>query len=692
MRRQSLALAVSVAAFGVLASGGQVEAGSTSPYYRRRPPLPLKADGSRVQEADFQRSADAIDLSQVRVAPYPAVPGDLATYNRLFDARAAARSSPRSPASGSGATPIPHSFGPPNDLVEFKRGIFGAPNHNVLGAKALAAMAYSEYFPQNSRPELGEMLEEAISLASPGWCGTFGPGIDGTSDVLGRKSEGNYDMNQMHLLPLAYRLLRPAPAGVARALITLLLARGDPPPFRTTSRLSPAARPPNDWSRAATSARSDAQGHRRDREPHPHDAGHPLPHEPAALPENARPEHDNRRNGGDGRPSCFDLVLSLLRNILRGDFSEYNAKHYQEETRRALLNLCSYAYDHEVRLAARMVLDYVAARYAVTSNDLRRMVPFRRRNEGENVSLLGHWSDDACPRGEVTPSPYEGVMDVGLLDWQLGSDPLVRFFALQAGNTRAFERPNLKRKPPFADEGCNNDVVRPGPWAVADGGHELVIEALSDYRLPPSIHDLFVNDAHRRFFQRLQRFYFPEEAGGDRNCNHYEINASSPSYLITAGSKPCGYAIFPGLSQFFKPSTQFQQIGVAVPTSFIPTGSAAGVATPNARDVVQLSSFSDEAKGTYRPNEDLPWPPVAITRNAVANYCVAPDFACGHRLYLPAWVEQPERSGRGLPVRESAGARRGRPADGAARLLSRLLRAERVRRSGSARHLAAPRG
>ena len=54
-------------------------------------------------------------------------------------------------------------------------------------------------------------------------------------------------------------------------------------------------------------------------------------------------------------------------------------------------------------------------------------------------------------------------MDVGLLDWQLGSDPLVRFFALQAGNTRAFERPNLKRKPPFADEGCNNDVVRPGP-------------------------------------------------------------------------------------------------------------------------------------------------------------------------------------------------------------------------------------
>ena len=226
MRRQSLALAVSVAAFGVLASGGQVEAGSTSPYYRRRPPLPLKADGSRVQEADFQRSADAIDLSQVRVAPYPAVPGDLATYNRLFDARAAATVFTAVAGIRKWGDPDPHSFGPPNDLVEFKRGIFGAPNHNVLGAKALAAMAYSEYFPQNSRPELGEMLEEAISLASPGWCGTFGPGIDGTSDVLGRKSEGNYDMAQMHLLPLVYRYYDQLQPASRERLITLLLARG----------------------------------------------------------------------------------------------------------------------------------------------------------------------------------------------------------------------------------------------------------------------------------------------------------------------------------------------------------------------------------------------------------------------------------------------------------------------------------
>ena len=69
------------------------------------------------------------------------------------------------------------------------------------------------------------------------------------------------------------------------------------------------------------------------------------------FPRTRSDEHDNRRNGGDGLPSCFSLVLHLLREVLRADFSEYNAKPYQEETRWALLDLCAYAYDAEVRLA-----------------------------------------------------------------------------------------------------------------------------------------------------------------------------------------------------------------------------------------------------------------------------------------------------------------------------------------------------
>ena len=87
-------------------------------------------------------------------------------------------------------------------------------------------------------------------------------------------------------------------------------------------------------------------------------------------------------------------------NILRDDFSEYNAKPYQSESRFALLNLCTYAYEDEVRLAARMVLDYISAHIAVSSCDLRRLVPFRRRNE--------------FPRNRALGGEFAGVMSEGM--------------------------------------------------------------------------------------------------------------------------------------------------------------------------------------------------------------------------------------------------------------------------------------
>jgi hypothetical protein len=159
-------------------------------------------------------------------------------------------------------------------------------------------------------------------------------------------------------------------------------------------------------------------------------------------------------------------MLGLLRNILRDDFSEYNAKNYQIEVRSALLNLCSYAYDDEVRLAARMVLDYISAHFAVSSNDLRRMVPFRRRNEKNHVTRAS------------------GFMTVGLLERTLGADPMAQHFAILAGNTRAYETPW---------------PARPEPWSIKTDqgdGNDAVMDALSDYRLPFSIHDFLVNDSH----------------------------------------------------------------------------------------------------------------------------------------------------------------------------------------------------
>jgi hypothetical protein len=298
------------------------------------------------------------------------------------------------------------------------------------------------------------------------------------------------------------------------------------------------------------------------------------------------PNHDNRRNGFEAAPTCTELMLALLRNILRDDFSEYNAKPYQTETRYALLNLCAYAYDHEVRLAARMVLDYISAHMAVSSNDLRRMVPFRRRNEDKNVKRTDH-----------------GFMEVSLLETTTGADPMAQHFAILAGNTRIYETRNWHIKTDDLD------------------GNDAVMYALSDYRLPPSIHDLFVNDRHRRFFQRLHRVPQDDVDVTGRNGDNQEICAGSASYLITAGGEFTTWAVNPGpvsLSAKLR-RTNDQQLGVAVTTSFMPT------TRPNldcgdptlAIDLIQFGRFTDVV-GVY-------------------NYGVAPDFACGPQVNLPQW-------------------------------------------------------
>ena len=93
-----------------------------------------------------------------------------------------------------------------------------------------------------------------------------------------------------------------------------------------------------------------------------------------------------------------------------------------------------------------------------------------------------------------------------------------------------------------------------------------------DGRAPPSIHDLFVNDRHRRFFQRIHRFVLPDVELTGRNADNMEIYAGSPSYLITAGGSAATYAIDPGPVIFTEAGRRksAQQLGVAMTTSFMP--------------------------------------------------------------------------------------------------------------------------
>jgi hypothetical protein len=198
-------------------------------------------------------------------------------------------------------------------------------------------------------------------------------------------------------------------------------------------------------------------------------------------------------------------------------------------------------------------------------------------------------------------------MTRAILDPQDDADPMGPVFGILAGNVRAYEK---KQSPPAQD------------WSIRadhNGGDE-VIDALSDYRLPPSIHDLFVNDSHRRFHQRLHRTVRDDETevGGNRNCDNTEIYASSPSYLITAGGAPATYAIDPYFLGIPIPGSE-KQVGVAVTTSFMPTTYLNRRAV-YAQDLIQFSSFAEYGYG------------------GIFNYGVAPDFACGHQLRPADWM------------------------------------------------------
>lgn len=593
-------------------------AGTLRPYYQRRMPAPQR-------ETDFASDTYHIDFSNAHLAPY-GVQDPVAEANRLFEKRTAAA------LRAAVGIDIGVNIG---DLMETKAYGTEAPTIHIPTRRCLAAMAYADYFPTSAwGAPLRDMVAKAIRSTSPGWAGTFGPGVDAATDLFGDFHEGNYDMTQMFLIPIAYRYYDELPYAAGEHLIIELLAHGVVHRPRVPDHWTHGWLP-EDWSRAGFV--SPLGIHIRIGETENHIlmilTTTYLTNQ-LLYQRNPNPDYDNRRNGDDKRPSCTALILFLLQRMLQNDFSEYNAKNYQAETRMALLNLCSYAYDHEVRLAARMVLDYISAHIAVSSSDLRRMVPFRRRNEDPYSKRL----------------PGGAVMDVGLLDWTLGADPMVEFFAMQTGHLRAFAKPNHT---------LNRDgfETRPWEWAIASNGNEAVIEALSDYRLPPSIHDLFINDHSRRFFQRLHRRSEGEES--DHNADNMEIYAGSPSYLITAGGAPGPWAIDPGpaLVQIASYNQIQSQLGAAVTTSFMPTGPAAGMGThDNARDLIQLSSFSDgfyiEVFGEVRRNN----PPAA-------NYGVAPDFACGHRIHLPAsWFNDLpsappiERSGKFLFVNRGSSA------------------------------------
>ncbi|MGE5278391.1 MAG: hypothetical protein ACM3SU_15465 [Acidobacteriota bacterium] len=207
---------------------------------------------------------------------------------------------------------------------------------------------------------------------------------------------------------------------------------------------------------------------------------------------------------GDNR----EWLLKRLRRILTEDFIEFNARPYQRESISSIQNLYDFAEDKDVRTGAGLILEYAFTKFAVGSNQGRRLVPFRRRME----ELSAHIDD-----GE------------SLFDLAAGADHQIALGLLYAGQTQQLP-------------GGKVSISTPG---------ELIYAATSPFR--PD--DLELGLAIEKSTPYFQRFH---HAG-------VEIYSSGKGFLISAGGLVTDYAYSGPLDTFADANDR----GAGVPTTLM---------------------------------------------------------------------------------------------------------------------------
>jgi hypothetical protein len=284
------------------------------------------------------------------------------------------------------------------------------------------------------------------------------------------------------------------------------------------------------------------------------------------------PLFDNETNGMN------DYWLARLKQYLQSDFLEYNSKTYQGYTDISLQNLADYANDRRVRSAARAVLDYIAAKYAVSSIGLRRNSPFRRHpNDYNNV-----------------PVPNSlGEHDLLGLNAETQNGRFVLYTGLYSVHAQV-------------------PVIGGGFNFHQSYASDMVLAFASQYRPPASI----------------LKFFYDQNALGAGTVGtvnferiHHagiEIYSGRPQYLISAGGvwTDTPYTVL-GLGHS-------DDQGAAVITSLIPAGS--GLMSD---DLIRFTGFHDE-DGLDAEHE------IGEPSRKNLQTCVGPDFACGYNVVIPA--------------------------------------------------------
>jgi hypothetical protein len=291
------------------------------------------------------------------------------------------------------------------------------------------------------------------------------------------------------------------------------------------------------------------------------------------------PLYDNEGNGMN------QYMLARLQSYLKNDFIEYNAKPYQTYTDNAIQNLFDFAKDRRVKMAARLVLDYISAKYAVSSNSLRRNAPYRRRPSSYSPWLLDHYADTQNARFTFLSGMFQ-----------------INDEAIEPDNTQPR---NIKD---------SDDLLSADKHLSLGYREDANMVAVSTYRAPDLILDILMNPDHRKFFQRIHH-------------DGVEIYASRSDYLISAG----GYWM--GSPYTVMDHSDRDDEGAAVTTTLMPTGHLV-----NADDMIRFDGYGGESVVSESNGDDAD-----KARNRIQT-CVAPDFACGLLPMVPKFYTPPNQT------------------------------------------------
>ncbi|MGH8201942.1 MAG: LGFP repeat-containing protein [Steroidobacteraceae bacterium] len=284
------------------------------------------------------------------------------------------------------------------------------------------------------------------------------------------------------------------------------------------------------------------------------------------------PLFDNETNG------MSEWWLARLKTYLQSDFIEYNSKTYQSYSDISIQNLADYANDRRVRTAARAVLDYIAAKYAISSIGLRRNAPYRRHP--------GDYNNVPVPNslGEHDLLGHNAETQNGRFTFYTG------LYAINAQVPVAGGRYRF-------DQSYASDMV------LAYAGQYRPAESILDFFYRQNALDPATTGSLN--FERIHH------AG-------VEIYSGRPQYLISAGGiwTPSPYHVFT--------VGQSDDQGAAVITSLIPAGS--GLMSDD------LIRFTGPLDGNGQDAEYLIGKPNRLNTQT----CVGPDFACGYNLEIPS--------------------------------------------------------